>query len=284
MADIKLNFTAIDETNPNDRFKYLANVAQVAYRESRYATAVSVTTQTAAKNYIGVTDTAAPRTITLSDVNKVDGQWYVIKDESGQADSTNYIEIVPESGTLDGVASIIINKANGAIGVYSDGTDWFIFDFYQSVDRFVYRDSTFFEAGSSLPARSVVGGTLSTLNFNINGHSIVWTENLPNFVAGSNINLVLVWCAGVNTGTVIWEASYGIQPIPGARVTSFSTPVSSGAVTVPGTTFDWTTTVLSFPAPAYDSNKLISFKVARNGGSVGNQVPNFLGLTINWEP
>jgi hypothetical protein len=76
---------------------------------------------------LGVTDTSAARTITLSTGDVVDGRIIIIKDESGGA-STNNITIVTEgSQTIDGAASIAITVDYGVLRVYSNGTNWFSF-------------------------------------------------------------------------------------------------------------------------------------------------------------
>lgn len=78
--------------------------------------------------YIGVTSTAAPRTITLpSAVTVGNGGVYIIKDESGGA-AINNITIATTGGqTIDGSSSVIINTNYSSITVNSDGSNWFIF-------------------------------------------------------------------------------------------------------------------------------------------------------------
>jgi hypothetical protein len=76
---------------------------------------------------LGVTDTAAPRTITLDTDDTLDGHIVIIKDESGAA-GTNNITIDTEGiETIDGVNSIAITVNYGVARVYSDGTNWFTF-------------------------------------------------------------------------------------------------------------------------------------------------------------
>jgi len=78
--------------------------------------------------YIGVTSTAAPRVLTLpSAVTAGDGKYFIIKDESGGA-QTNNITLSPVLvQTIDGDASFIIDSNYGAVGIISDGANWFIY-------------------------------------------------------------------------------------------------------------------------------------------------------------
>ncbi len=53
------------------------------------------------------------------------GRFVVIKDESGAADINNII-IVPQSGTIDGDPSALIDLGYSAYNFYCNGTNWFI--------------------------------------------------------------------------------------------------------------------------------------------------------------
>ena len=76
------------------------------------------------ESLIGVVDSTTSRTITLSDVDKVAGRIIFIKDESGGATAFP-ISVAPETGTLDGAASVPISVDYGCLRVYSDGSNWF---------------------------------------------------------------------------------------------------------------------------------------------------------------
>ncbi len=81
-------------------------------------------------NYIGVTDTTAPRTVGIKRGKGAAGpltdyQVFVI-DESGAA-ATNSITVSDTSGALiNGAASYVINKNFGAALFHTDGTNWFV--------------------------------------------------------------------------------------------------------------------------------------------------------------
>lgn len=78
--------------------------------------------------YIGVTSTAAPRTITLPTAGVNKNQVFIIKDESGGA-GTNNISVVVAGGvkTIDGLTSYPININYGSIYVIYNGTNYFTF-------------------------------------------------------------------------------------------------------------------------------------------------------------
>ena len=76
---------------------------------------------------VGVTDTSAPRTITLLTADLLAGRVIIVKDESGAA-GTNNITIATEGAELiDGAATATISTNYGVVRLYSDGTNWFTF-------------------------------------------------------------------------------------------------------------------------------------------------------------
>lgn len=93
-----------------------------AFTPKRTATAASASS--AQETIIGVTSTAAARTITLDDDDKIAGRIIIVKDESGAA-GTNNITVQAETGNIDGGASVAISANYGVCRVYSDGTNWF---------------------------------------------------------------------------------------------------------------------------------------------------------------
>ena len=103
--------------------------AEVAF--SRYPTAVSYTillTDVGFGWVIGVTDTAAARTITLPLANAVPAGWQLtVKDESGGALTNNITIARAGADTIDGATSNVINLNYGSRTFYSDGVSkWFI--------------------------------------------------------------------------------------------------------------------------------------------------------------
>ena len=79
--------------------------------------------------YIGVTSTAAPRTVTLPvGAPPATNQIFIIKDESGAA-ATNNITVTTTGGArlIDGAATYVMNTNYGSIQVIYDGTNYFVF-------------------------------------------------------------------------------------------------------------------------------------------------------------
>lgn len=81
-------------------------------------------------HYAQVGTLTASRTLTLSDTTKAAASSsvpvaFVVFDESGTATGSDTIVLSPESGTINGAASVAITVGHGAFAVYTDGTDWF---------------------------------------------------------------------------------------------------------------------------------------------------------------
>ena len=91
-------------------------------------TAVSANyTVTGSETVMGVTSTSAARVITLPSAVTYSGRQFIVKDESGSASVSNYIQIAPQSGqTIDGQSDYKIVVPYESIVVYSNGTNWFI--------------------------------------------------------------------------------------------------------------------------------------------------------------
>ena len=77
----------------------------------------------ATDHVIGVTSTAAPRTLTLPASGRVAGMTFVIKDESGGA-ATNNITVQGNGANIDGAASHVINTNYGFVALYWTGAIW----------------------------------------------------------------------------------------------------------------------------------------------------------------
>lgn len=112
--------------NANITYKMNNTTAGNTFQATR--TAISYVVVVNQDYYIGVTDTSAPRTITLPQTGLIKNQSFIIKDESGAA-GTNNISVVVAGGakTIDGVASYPINNNYGSIQVIYDGTNYFVF-------------------------------------------------------------------------------------------------------------------------------------------------------------
>lgn len=76
--------------------------------------------------YVGVTDTSAPRTITLPALASVP-LWveYIVKDESGGAGANNITIDGDGAETIDGAATKVINSNYGVFRLLRGATAWF---------------------------------------------------------------------------------------------------------------------------------------------------------------
>lgn len=91
----------------------------------RIATAISYTALVT-DYIIGVTSTAAARTITLPTAAAAGkGRIFIIKDESGAAGTNNITIDGNGAETIDGAATKVISTNYGVVRIYSNGTAWF---------------------------------------------------------------------------------------------------------------------------------------------------------------
>ena len=82
---------------------------------------------TSGQNTIGVTDTSSPRTVTISSIDiAVVGKPFLIKDESGGADTNNILIDTEGSETIDGLDAISIVVNYGVVSLYSNGINLFL--------------------------------------------------------------------------------------------------------------------------------------------------------------
>ena len=87
-------------------------------------------TITVSDYYIGVDSTANPVVLTLPVANTTtSGQTFVIKDESGTANSNNItVHIAIDGNTIDGNDSVILESRYAAVSIYSNGlTGYFVY-------------------------------------------------------------------------------------------------------------------------------------------------------------
>lgn len=74
---------------------------------------------------VGISNTGAPRTITMPAINVNTGQRWTIKDESGGA-GTNNITVSGNGFNIDGAATKVINTNFGSLDIYFNGSNYFI--------------------------------------------------------------------------------------------------------------------------------------------------------------
>ncbi len=74
---------------------------------------------------LAITDTTAPRTITILTVDIIDNRVFWVQDESGAASVINPISVTPQTGTINGEASIDITVPYGGFWVRAFGGNLF---------------------------------------------------------------------------------------------------------------------------------------------------------------
>ncbi len=106
----------------NARGEYVTELG--GWRTRRTATATDYTVLVT-DHLIGVTSTAAARTITLPAAANVSGMEVIVKDESGGAGTNNISVVVSGGGNIDASATYTIATNYGKVRMYSNGTQWF---------------------------------------------------------------------------------------------------------------------------------------------------------------
>lgn len=169
----------INNDDPNLDIFSRDPIPDIPLRWARYSTATSDDTTTAAKNIIGVTSTAAPRTITLQTDDLLNGQWYLIKDESGGAATNNITVTTQAAETIDGAASLVIAADYGWALVYSDGVNWF-------VDSSLVSPAIAFSSGTHTTNWSGIWASAQAGNIDYKIQDGLITLEIPNVVSTQN--------------------------------------------------------------------------------------------------
>lgn len=92
----------------------------LAYRQTAVSTQILNTDA-----IVGVSSTAAPRTLTMPNSDLITGQVWTFKDESGGA-ATNNITVNGNGLNIDGAATYAITTNYGAVSIYYNGSNFFI--------------------------------------------------------------------------------------------------------------------------------------------------------------
>jgi hypothetical protein len=111
----------------NWTFSGLTSIA--AEKRGRATVANAAYTVTAANYEVAYTSLSAAQTVTLTAASSIGTaaypQYFLIKDETGNAGTYNLTVSVSGGGTIDGASSKSINAAYGELRVYSNGAAWF---------------------------------------------------------------------------------------------------------------------------------------------------------------
>ena len=88
----------------------------------------AATSFTASSDHYIIGVTSVPTSIELNAASFTNGQVLLIKDESGNASSANSITLsASATQTIDGDGEIFIESPFGAVHLYTNGTNWFIY-------------------------------------------------------------------------------------------------------------------------------------------------------------
>lgn len=124
-TQIQFNNSGVFGASANLTFS--SNVLNVSGGVVHRRTTAATSFTASADNYI-IAVTSVPTSILLDATSFSDGQVLLIKDESGNASSTNSVTLdASASQTIDGQSNILIESPFGALHLYSNGTNWFIY-------------------------------------------------------------------------------------------------------------------------------------------------------------
>ena len=119
---MKAGLTATVFESPGDDGSNYAIMPWHFFRKS-YATGGNTDHET----IIAVTNTDAPRTITIDSDEVGAGRILIVKDESGGAAANNITIATEATEKIDGQDTKVINTAYGSVSLYCNGADWFSF-------------------------------------------------------------------------------------------------------------------------------------------------------------
>jgi hypothetical protein len=122
-----LQSEVLDSTTPDDGATLVYDYSALQWRvkQNDYVQSATDVTIYGDVGHLGITNTGALRTVTLSTTHWKAGDRVSIKDESNGA-ATHNIVITPTSGLIEGGASYSITTNRGGVHLYFNGTDFFV--------------------------------------------------------------------------------------------------------------------------------------------------------------
>ena len=205
---------------------------------------------------VNITDTAAPRTVTLPAPSTSNvGKFFLIKDTSGGA-ATNNITVSPASGNIDGAASHAIDTNLGFVSAYSDGTNYFIQSetggsTAGSVDFIHAGLSVNFAGAGTIPFNTVLAGNISLASnqFTLDAGKTYLLEGHPAFDnTGSPGDAVLQWRNITGGSALIGKSGRSLSMSATSNFHSYNE--SAVAVITPGVSTLVELEVTSFSGPS----------------------------------
>jgi hypothetical protein len=120
-------YSGANTFSANNTFSVYQNFAATRYGRATVSNAAY--TVSSANYEVAYTSLSAAQTVTLTAASSIGTsaypQYFVIKDETGNAGTYNITVSVSGGGTIDGASSKVINAAYGELRVYSNGTAYF---------------------------------------------------------------------------------------------------------------------------------------------------------------
>ena len=106
----------------------IGNINMLGGQKVNYVAKAADYTLAVGDYIIAVSDLSSSKVMTLPSASSMGaGKVFIIKDKSGSASQTNYIQIVPQSGEkIDGQDDYKVQASYESLMLVSDGSNWFI--------------------------------------------------------------------------------------------------------------------------------------------------------------
>jgi len=117
-----IDFVGSGVTVTNSGDDVTVNVSAIAYQRANVTTTI---TASISDKILGINATNNLEIRLPSAADYANGQYFTIKDESGNADTYSITILASGSQTIDGESSILLESPYSAVNLYSDGVDKF---------------------------------------------------------------------------------------------------------------------------------------------------------------
>lgn len=182
-----------------------------------------------AQNYVGITDTSAPRTVTLIQANIFVNRSLKIKDESMAASPTNPITVSVTGGALiNGLATYIINSPGACVEFMCNGTAYFTLnDEYLSMSGGLFGDAS--DGSVTFDGSTTILGMVPAANVYTLTRDFFFSSTTINSGVSIITNGFRLYCRGVltNNGTIHWNGNTSPSATAGAAISNAASSISS---------------------------------------------------------